>query len=86
MNLTTPVYALKAIEPFPITFVDGNQNPRSNQIAHKRNSHAEHRKYCKKPLKVETVGHTRVVGFKRGKTQGIKTRLVLKSEWLEWWH
>ena len=43
VNLTTPVYALKAIEPFPITFVDGNQNPWSNHIAHKRNSHAEHR-------------------------------------------
>ena len=42
--------------------------------------------YYKKPLRVETVGHTRVVGFKRGKTQGIKTRLVLKSEWLEWCH
>ena len=43
MNLTTPVYALKAIEPFPITFADENQNPRSNHIAHKRYSHAEHR-------------------------------------------
>ena len=43
MNLTTPVYALKAIEPFPIALEDGNQNPRSNHIAHQRNSHAEHR-------------------------------------------
>ena len=43
MNLTTPVYALKAIEPFPITLEDGNQNPRINHIAHQRNSHAEHR-------------------------------------------
>lgn len=43
VNLTTPVYALKAIEPFPITFADENQNPRSNHIAHKRYSHAEHR-------------------------------------------
>ena len=43
VNLTTPVYALKAIEPFPITLVDGNQNPRSNHIALQRNSHTEHR-------------------------------------------
>lgn len=86
MNLTTPVYALKAIEPFPITLVDGNQN-REVIISHSRGIAIQNTgMYYKKPLRVETVGHTRVVGFKRGKTQGIKTRLVLKSEWLEWWH